>query len=86
MTDAIRFAAQVEKVTTLTDGGIRIVLDLAETEIEVAKQMMIVRQQGAILEVAAIPVLQRITGENGEIRKGTERKSKWQTPEEPGIN
>ena len=65
MTDpAIRFAAQVSKVTTLADGGIRLVLDLAETEIEVAKQMMEARQRGAILEVAAVAVLQSLT--NGE--------------------
>ena len=54
--EAIRFQAQVSKVTTLADGGIRLVLDLAETEIEVAKQMMQAKQQGAILEIAAVPV------------------------------
>jgi hypothetical protein len=54
--EAIRFQAQVSKVTTLADGGIRLVLDLAETEIEVAKQMMQARQAGAFLEVAAVPV------------------------------
>jgi hypothetical protein len=64
VSDAIRFQAQVSKVTTLADGGIRLVLDLAETEIEVAKQMMLARQQGAILEVAAVAVLQSLT--NGE--------------------
>lgn len=52
----IRFSAQVSKVTTLADGGLRIVFDLAETEIEVAKQMMQVKQAGAILEVAAVPI------------------------------
>lgn len=62
--EAIRFQAQVSKVTTLADGGIRLVLDLAETEIEVAKLMMLARQQGAILEVAAVAVLQSLT--NGE--------------------
>lgn len=61
MTEAIRFQAQVSKVTTLADGGLRVVLDLSETEIEVAKQMMLARQQGAILEVAAVAVLQSLT-------------------------
>jgi hypothetical protein len=59
--EAIRFQAQVAKVTTLADGGIRLVLDIAETEIEVAKQMMLARQQGAVLEVAAVAVLQSLT-------------------------
>jgi hypothetical protein len=54
--EVIRFRAEVSKVTTLADGGIRIVLDIAETEIEVAKQMMQARQAGAVLEVAAVPV------------------------------
>lgn len=56
MDEVIRFSAQVSKVTTLADGGLRIVFDLAETEIEVAKQMMQVKQAGAILEVAAVPI------------------------------
>jgi len=57
MTDeAIRFSAQVSKVTTLADGGIRITLDLPETAIETATKMMQVRQGGGVLEVAAVPV------------------------------
>jgi len=52
----IKFNAQVSKVTTLADGGIRIVLDLPESDIETARQMMLVRQQGAFLEIAAVPV------------------------------
>lgn len=63
----IKFKAQVSKVTTMSDGGLRVVLDMAETEIEVAKQMMQVKQAGAILEVVAIPVL-------------TEANTEW-TPE-----
>ena len=52
----IKFKAQVSKVTTMADGGLRVVLDMAETEIEVARQMMQVKQAGAILEIAAVPV------------------------------
>ena len=59
MDEVIRFSAQVSKVTTLADGGLRIVFDLAETEIEVAKQMMQVKQAGAILEIAAVPVTEK---------------------------
>lgn len=59
----IKFKAQVSKVTTMADGGLRVVLDMAETEIEVAKQMMQVKQAGAILEVAAVPVYAELNAE-----------------------
>jgi hypothetical protein len=55
--DVIKFKAQVSKVTTMSDGGLRVVLDMAESEIEVAKKMMQVKQAGAILEVVAVAVL-----------------------------
>jgi hypothetical protein len=71
--EAIRFQAQVSKVTTLADGGIRVVLDLSETDIEVAKQMMQARQQGAILEVAAVAVLQSLTNGETETNKRAKR-------------
>lgn len=57
MDDVIRFTAQVSKVTTMADGGLRVVLDMAETEIEVAKKMMQVKQAGAVLEIAAVPIV-----------------------------
>ena len=57
MTDpVIRFQAEVSKVSTLADGGIRVTLDLPETAIETAKKLMEARQAGAILQVAAVPV------------------------------
>lgn len=71
--EAIRFQAQVSKVTTLADGGIRIVLDLSETDIEVAKQTMQARQAGAILEVAAVAVLQSPTNGKTETDERTKR-------------
>jgi hypothetical protein len=52
----IRFVAEVSKVSTLADGGIRITLDLSETAIDAAKKLMEARQAGAVLEVAAVPV------------------------------
>jgi hypothetical protein len=52
----IKFQAEVSKVSTLADGGIRIVLDLPETAIDTAKKLMEARQAGAILEIAAIPI------------------------------
>ena len=52
----IRFQAEVAKVSTLADGGIRVTLDLSESAIETAKKLMQVRLAGAILEIAAVPV------------------------------
>jgi len=56
MTDAIRFQAQIVKVQTLADGGIRLTFDLAETAIETATAMMQAKQAGAMLELAAVPI------------------------------
>ena len=53
----IRFQAQVTKVQTMVDGGIRVILDLPETAIDTATKMMQAKQAGAVLEVAAIPVI-----------------------------
>ena len=54
----IKFKAQVSKVQTLADGGIRITLDISENDIKQAGELMQVKQAGAILEVAAVAVLQ----------------------------
>lgn len=40
----------------MADGGIRITFDLPETAIETAAKMMTVRQSGAVLEIAAVPI------------------------------
>ena len=55
---AIRFKAQVNKVQTLADGGIRLVLDLPETEITTATRMMEAKQAGAFLEIAAVAIIE----------------------------
>jgi predicted transcriptional regulator len=60
----IKFQAQVSKVTTLADGGLRVVLDLSETDIETAKSMMQAKQQGAFLEIAAVPIKSDFTWSN----------------------
>jgi hypothetical protein len=53
---AITFTATVNQVRTLADGGIRIVLDLAENEIETATALMECKAKSATINVAAIPV------------------------------
>lgn len=64
----IKFNAQVAKVQTLADGGIRIILDLPETAIDTATKMMQVRQMGALLEIVALPVKKK----NGRKSRKTE--------------
>jgi len=61
--DAIRFQAQVYKVQTTIDGGIRLTLDLPESSIDTAGELMRCRLAGAMLEIAAIPVIQKVEDE-----------------------
>ena len=55
----IKFLAQVAKVQTMADGGIRLIFDLPETAIETATKMMQTKQAGALLEIVALPVKKR---------------------------
>lgn len=49
--NVIRFAAVVEKVQTLVDGGIRVTLDLPEDAIAQAAQLMACKREGIPLNV-----------------------------------
>jgi hypothetical protein len=53
----IKFQATVYKVQTLVDNGLRLTLDLSEKELNTAKAMMECKNRGALLEVAAVPVI-----------------------------
>lgn len=72
--EAITFMAQVYKVQTLVDGGIRVTLDLPETDIKSMTELVKVKQAGAVLEVAAVPVLQESNRNNGKVQT----RSEWQ--------
>lgn len=50
---SITFPAQVAKVTTLADGGIRITLDLSETAIAQAAMLMECKREGIELKFTA---------------------------------
>lgn len=52
--NAIEFQATVEAVKTLTDGGIRITLDLPETAIDKAAMLMECKRQMIPLKVTAV--------------------------------
>ena len=80
--DAIRFPAEIIKVQTMVDGAFRLTLDLPAGEIGAVAKLMEAKQRGAILEVTAFPVLQKVSGENAKISKGQERKSEWTPAQE----
>jgi hypothetical protein len=60
--DQASFWATVQKVTTLSDGGIRLTLDLPEDSVYTAAWFMEMKRRGIVLDVKA--VVRR--GENGE--------------------
>lgn len=51
--DTIKFQSAVSRVSTLADGGIRIVLDLPETAILEAAQLMECKRSGIYLDITA---------------------------------
>jgi len=70
---SIRFSAQVFKVQTLVDGGIRLTLDLlAPVAAETIVALFDAKQPGIILEIAAVAVdpdapYKRQKNENGKV-------------------
>jgi len=75
MADPIKFKATIAKVQTLADGGIRLTLDLPETAILQAAQLMEVRRQIAIVEASLVPAVmddENCTDSNDETKKGAE--------------
>lgn len=53
---SIRFSAQVFKVQTLIDGGVRLTLDLGSVDPSVIVALFDARQPGVLLEVAAVAI------------------------------
>ena len=77
--EAIKFPAEIVKVQTMQDGAIRITFDLPAGELEAATQLIEAKQRGAVLEVAAIALINN--KEQYAISEGSKRKSKWTTAE-----
>ena len=63
MSEPIHFTASVAQVKTMADGGLRLVLDLPETAIDIATAMMQAKQAGAVLECAALAIIPNMTKE-----------------------
>jgi hypothetical protein len=49
--ESIRFVAVVQKVQTLADGGLRVTLDLPETAIMQAAELMVCKREAVVLQV-----------------------------------
>lgn len=78
----IIFNAQVYKVQTLVDNGIRVTLDLAETETVTMARLAECQRFGVMLQISATPDLQERTGRVEQMETGRKRKSKWTPAEE----
>lgn len=62
----VRFQCAVEKVQTLTDGGMRVWLSLPETALLAAAQLMACQQHGVYLSAELVP-----QGDEAEIEADT---------------
>lgn len=81
MGEVATFIAQVARVQTLADGGIRVTLDLPEDAIEQCAVLMAFKRFGVVGRVTYAPIDCKAVGNNA-LEKGTKRKSKWATAEE----
>ena len=52
---SIRFTAQVYKVQTLVDGGLRLTLDLVDAQPDTILKLIQAKQPGILIETAAVP-------------------------------
>lgn len=57
--DKIEFSGSVFKVQTLVDGGLRVTLDLPETEIASVARLMECKREGVYLDFAAQKAIPR---------------------------
>ena len=74
MAESILFPAEIIKIQTMVDGAIRLTLDLPADMIQTAALLMEAKQRGAVLEVAAVPVLI-----NREEQHAVQKRSEWQS-------
>ena len=54
--EAIRFKAQIIKISTLAAGGYRLTLDLGDDDMTAVVSLLEANQPGVLLEVAAVAV------------------------------
>jgi hypothetical protein len=61
--EKIKFTAQIIKVQTMQDGGIRLTVDLSEKDIKTMAQLAEWRTKGGVLDIIATPIDQSIWGQ-----------------------
>ena len=81
----ITFTAEVYKVQTLTDGGIRVTLNMSENETMVMAQLAECQRWGVVLQVTCITGLEQ-DGKTRDVATGAKRKSEWKAAEATGAN
>jgi hypothetical protein len=77
--NVIRFSATIARVQTLADGGLRVILDMPEAAVKSASVLMEARQAGAFLEVAAVPVFQKVTVDGSKPKQRRNNSSRSTT-------
>lgn len=66
--EPIKVVAVVAKVQTLADGGIRVTLDLPESAIMQAAELMVCKREGVVLEIECVKQGGRIDGKQTDAR------------------
>ena len=77
MSEAIRFQAQVFKVATTIDGGIRLTLDM-NTDPDTMTKLIQAKQPGILLECACLAVNTDLL-KNNEVSNAVPKRSEWQS-------
>jgi hypothetical protein len=75
-----RFPAEIVKVQTLADHGIRVTLDLPETAIAEASKLMVFQATDVIADITVRPLNNKVN-KNGTT-KGNNKQSRWSTSQE----
>lgn len=77
----IKFQAQVWSIKTMVDGGMNVTLSLSDKDIKQVSQLLECKKRGALLEVAAIPVIQELKdAKKTEANHGRDTKRKQRYP------
>lgn len=69
--EQIEFSAQIAKVQTLIDGGLRVTLDLSEQDVLAAAHLMECKRQGVYGRVSFVPIVTECSDETGKNAEGS---------------
>jgi len=82
----ITFHAEIYKVQTLVDGGLRLTLDLPETAIAQAAQMMDWKRNGIVVDVTCKTREDHDSDAKESVEAGKKRKSGWTPAERKSVD